>query len=378
MSAKDHRKEPEQPADVSKNVEEEDFETQVERAFTLSDSPAENSEGQTEDGNVSDAPHDLTEGPTEDQAEDADEPSAGDFDARAIFDGIWDTAAEEKNTTGMPEMAPPLLVVCFVVCIFVSSIVSYRFGYERSLQDQQAAQQEVGDDAGEATTSVNQDLPVVIPEHEVTLPPAEMTVDMQKLYEENEDIVGWLKIDGMKIDYPVMQSMYDEEYYLNRDFNKNDSLNGCLIMDTDSVVGTGTAANDYKDGTEPSKNLIIHGHNMKNGDMFGDLDKFRDKSFYETHKIIQLQTLYEDREYEIISVFLSQVYLKSQTDVFKYYKFFQANTEKEFDDFYDNIKKLALYDTGVDAEFGDEFITLSVCAYHVENGRLAVVGKRIR
>ena len=172
--------------------------------------------------------------------------------------------------------------------------------------------------------------------------------------------------------------MYDEEYYLNRDFDKNYSLNGCPIMDTDSVVGTGTAANDYKDGTEPSTNLIIHGHNMKNGDMFGDLDKFRDKSFYETHKIIQLQTLYEDREYEIISVFLSQVYLKSQTDVFKYYKFFQANTEKEFDDFYGNIKKLALYDTGVDAEFGDEFISLSVCAYHVENGRLVVVGKRIR
>jgi sortase B len=68
----------------------------------------------------------------------------------------------------------------------------------------------------------------------------------------------------------------------------------------------------------------------------------------------------------------------SETDVYKYYKFFQADTQAEFDDWYKNIKKLQLYDTGVTAEFGDEFITLSVCAYHVENGRLVVVGKRIK
>ena len=77
-------------------------------------------------------------------------------------------------------------------------------------------------------------------------------------------------------------------------------------------------------------------------------------------------------------MFLSQVYKKSQTDVFKYYQFFNADTEEEFDDFYSNIKQMSMYDTGVDAEYGDEFITLSVCAYHVDNGRLVVVGKRIK
>ena len=70
--------------------------------------------------------------------------------------------------------------------------------------------------------------------------------------------------------------------------------------------------------------------------------------------------------------------MQSQTDVFKYYQFFQADTQAEFDDFYNNIKDLQMYDTGVTAEFGDEFITLSVCAYHVEDGRLVVVGKRIK
>ncbi|MCR5421257.1 MAG: class B sortase, partial [Lachnospiraceae bacterium] len=206
----------------------------------------------------------------------------------------------------------------------------------------------------------------------------DMLPDIKKYYEQNQDIIGWLKVDDMVIDYPVMQTMDNEDYYLDRDFNKNSSSAGSLIMDTDSVVGDGTRANDYKDGTKPSTNLIIHGHNMRNGSMFGDLDKYRKQDFERAHNIIRFNTLYEEREYEIVSVFLSQVYKATQTDVFKYYKFFEAANEEEFNDFYKNIKKLQLYDTGVTAEYGDEFITLSVCAYHVTNGRLVVVGKRIK
>ena len=78
----------------------------------------------------------------------------------------------------------------------------------------------------------------------------------------------------------------------------------------------------------------------------------------------------------MIAVFRSQVYRKTD-DVFKFYKFFQADTREEFDDFYDNIKKLSLYDTGVTAEFGDHFITLSTCVYHVEQGRFVVVAKEV-
>ena len=205
----------------------------------------------------------------------------------------------------------------------------------------------------------------------------DMMPDMAETYAKNNDCVGWLKVDGMVIDYPVMQTPDNEDYYLDRDFNGNPSKEGCLIMDTDSIVGSGSKANDYNDGSKPSTNLIIHGHNMRNGSMFGDLDKYRQQDFEKKHNIIRFSSLYEDREYEIVSVFLSQVYLKTQ-DVFKYYKFFEAHDQAEFDDFYKNIKKLQLYDTGVTAKYGDEFITLSVCAYHVENGRLVVVGKRIK
>jgi sortase B len=76
-------------------------------------------------------------------------------------------------------------------------------------------------------------------------------------------------------------------------------------------------------------------------------------------------------------VFLSQVY-NSEDDVFKYYEFYNASTEEEFYDFYNNIKALALYDTGVEAVYGDTFLTLSTCSYQVEDGRLVVVAKLVK
>ena len=115
---------------------------------------------------------------------------------------------------------------------------------------------------------------------------------------------------------------------------------------------------------------------MKSGRMFGNLQRYRDKVYGKKHSVIQFDSLYEHRTYELLAVFYSQVYYKTDS-VFKYYNFFQANTKEEFQDWYRNIKKLSLYDTEVIAEFGDEFITLSCCSYHVEDGRFVVVGKRI-
>lgn len=204
-----------------------------------------------------------------------------------------------------------------------------------------------------------------------------MLPEYETLYEQNSDIIGWLRIEDTVIDYPVMQTMEDEDYYLSYDFNKKANDNGCLIMDTDSVVGVGTADNQYEGGVKPSTNLIIHGHTMKSGMMFGGLRKYADENYGRNHSVISFDSLYEKREYELIAVFYSQVYLKKD-NVFKYYRFFQADTQEEFDNWYENIKSMSLYDTGISAEFGDEFITLSCCSYHTEDGRFVVVGKRIK
>lgn len=181
------------------------------------------------------------------------------------------------------------------------------------------------------------------------------------LYEENKDLAGWLSIEGMKIDYPVMQSE-DDEYYLHHDFYGADSQYGCLYVRGQADLDAGT-------------NFIIYGHNMKDGSMFGDLDLYLKESFYKEHPSISFDTLYEERTYEIVAVFRSQVY-NTDDDVFKYYQFYEADTQEEFEDFYGNIKELSLYDTGVEAKYGDTFLTLSTCAYHVPDGRLVVVAKR--
>ncbi len=180
----------------------------------------------------------------------------------------------------------------------------------------------------------------------------------------NSDMAAWIVIPGTNIDYPVMWTPRDEEYYLYRDFNGGHNNNGCLILDTDSSLDPLTT------------NLIIHGHNMNSGAMFGRLFDYENAAYCEEHKNIILYTKGLERKYEVISVFRSQVYKKTD-QVFKFYKFFQADTQEEFDDFYQNIKAMSLYDTNVTAEFGDHFLTLSTCSYHVEQGRLVVVAKEV-
>lgn len=204
-----------------------------------------------------------------------------------------------------------------------------------------------------------------------------MLPEYNTLYKENPDIIGWLRIDDTVIDYPVMQTMGDESYYLDYGFDGKRNSNGSLILDTDSIAGVGTNETNYKNGILPTTNLIIHGHTMKSGQMFGNLKLYKNEEYGREHPIISFDSLYEKREYELIAVFYSQVYMNTD-EVFKYYKFFNADTQEEFDDWYENIKQMSLYDTGIKAKFGDEFITLSCCSYQVEDGRFVVIGKRIK
>lgn len=186
----------------------------------------------------------------------------------------------------------------------------------------------------------------------------------QSIFDSNEDCIAWLNIPDTSIDYPVMQTPDDEEYYLYRNFFGEDDKNGTLFMDTDCSLA------------QERSNLIIHGHHMKSGAMFGSLEKYADADFGSEHSKIYLYTPEEVRVYEVLSAFQARVY-KGKTDKFRYYAYFGFDTQEKFEAYYDNIKKMSLYDTKVTAEYGDEFITLSTCSYHTKNGRFAVVGKRV-
>ena len=183
------------------------------------------------------------------------------------------------------------------------------------------------------------------------------------LYAENSDTIGWLKIDGMTIDYVVMQAPDEINKYLRHDFYGKDSTRGCLFVD------------EYCDIFN-SDNIIIYGHNMNDGSMFGTLDSYADESFYAEHKIIRFDTIYEKHSYEVVAAISTSIPAKDE-DVFRYYEYTSSNDEETFLDYADFIEKNKLYDTGVEINPGDKLLTLSTCAYHTTDGRFVVVARQI-
>lgn len=115
-------------------------------------------------------------------------------------------------------------------------------------------------------------------------------------------------------------------------------------------------------------------HHIKGGKIFGALESYKSKSFYEKHKTIHFDTLTEQAEYEIVAVFKTVAY---SAEGYRYYDFVNAETEEAFAEYVAKCKELALYDTGVSAEYGDKLITLSTCEYSAQNGRLVVVAKKV-
>ena len=184
--------------------------------------------------------------------------------------------------------------------------------------------------------------------------------NLMELYLQNKDFVGWLKIDGTVISYPIMQN---GTYYLRKNFYKNYSRYGTPFLAEYCNINT-------------SENLIIYGHNINNGNMFADLVKYRNKSFYNNHKIVKMYFLQENKtiqkNYEIISVF--EIGLESS---FKYYSCYEFESQAEFEYFYNKIKELSIYETDNFAYYGDKFITLSTCDYNLKNGRMVIVAKEI-
>jgi sortase B len=130
----------------------------------------------------------------------------------------------------------------------------------------------------------------------------------------------------------------------------------------------------YSVAIAESDNLVIYGHHIKGGKMFGALEDYKSKSFYEEHKNIQFDTLTEQAEYEIVAVFKTVAY---SSEGFRYYDFVDAENEEDFNSYIGKCKELALYDTGVTAGYGDRLITLSTCEYSAQNGRLVVVAKKV-
>lgn len=191
-----------------------------------------------------------------------------------------------------------------------------------------------------------------------------MLTKLAELHEQNNDIYGWVRIDGTEIDYAHVYTPDDFDKYLHMDLEGNYSYAGAIIM-------------DQRCSLDPeSNNIILHGHNMKNGSMFAGIMGYLDKSFWEEHPTVYYANMNEEREYEVIAVLYDKVYKKTD-DVFKFYEFTDPQTEEEFNEGIEYFKKKAFYDTGLTAEFGDRLLMLVTCSYHVDDGRLVVVAREV-
>ena len=195
--------------------------------------------------------------------------------------------------------------------------------------------------------------------------------DYKTFYEKNpnEDFVGWLRIEGTVLDYPVMQTSTDNaNYYLYKDYNKNNSAQGTIY------------AREECDVYKPSDNVTLYGHTMKDGSMFYCLHNYTAKATWDKNSLIFFDTFdpktekVEYHTYKIFAVFKTSANLG---EGFSYHKFENAKDQKEFDEFVSTCKKLAFYDTGVTPQYGDKLLCLSTCEYTLDNGRLVVAAVRI-
>ncbi|MDD3252062.1 MAG: class B sortase [Lachnospiraceae bacterium] len=187
----------------------------------------------------------------------------------------------------------------------------------------------------------------------------EVMSQYRDLFLQNPDMIGWLTIEGTNVDSVVMWVPEQNDFYLNRGFDKQESQNGLFFLDE--------ASNINEDGG----NLIVYGHNMKNGSMFADLLKYEKESFWKEHSTILFDTLYESRVYEIGAVAKS-------TDLSLFPYDFTSASEETARAAISRMQEASLYDTGVDMRYGDEFLTLSTCDYSEPDGRFVVMARRIQ
>lgn len=223
------------------------------------------------------------------------------------------------------------------------------------------------------TAPVETQMPTVLPE-------------LQAIYELNNDLVGYLRFDNeyFNIQYPVVQTSAEKDYYLHRDFYGNQNMSGCPYVA------------EYCDVFKPSDNVVIYGHNLKTGGMFNKLTWYREKSYWEEHQTFHFDTLYERHTYQIFAVFKTAA--KQYTDDGKpwgypFHRMNEFDTEEEFDKFIADVKGAAFngggyqgwtfYETGITPKFGDKLLCLCTCEYTMKdpdgttNGRWVVMAVRI-
>lgn len=213
----------------------------------------------------------------------------------------------------------------------------------------------------ENTTNENQ-FTDVLGNEEGNLSP-ENTYNLENIAKINSDIIGWIKIEGTNINYPIMQN---GDYYLHKDIYKNYSSHGTPYL-------------AFYCDVKKSDNLIIYGHHMQDNTMFSQLEKYKNYNFFLNHKYIKFYTIEDGRTientYEVMIAFKTIAYSDAG---FRYYSYTDFKNYEDYEEFVENCRNLEFYYTGVVGTHQDKYITLSTCEYSQKNGRMIIVAKKIK
>ena len=194
-----------------------------------------------------------------------------------------------------------------------------------------------------------------------TEPPApEVLPELAGLLAVNPDLVGWIRVPGTVIDYPVVQRPGERDWYLKRDFYGQKSSAGCIY------------AREVCDVALPSDNVTLYGHMMRDGSMFAQLNFFTNRKFWEEHRVFRFDSLYAHRSWEVVCVFRAEA-----QGEFQYQRFVEFGSAAEFGAFWDECQARAVFDTGVAPQWGDKLLCLSTCEYTLQDGRLVVLARMV-
>ncbi|MDE6965188.1 MAG: class B sortase [Lachnospiraceae bacterium] len=227
---------------------------------------------------------------------------------------------------------------------------------EANLLLAQKMRQDAETGEGDFESEIREEAPGKKAEENLILP------EYRELWEQNKDMAGWLTAEDLGIDYAVMYTPKEPEYYLHRGFSKEEAVSGSLFIG---------------EGWKPEGgNTIIYGHHMKDGTMFGQLDEYSYWEYAKEHPNIRFDTLTEKGEYQIVAAFYSRIHGLEDKDAFRYYWYVDLSDRERFEEYMEKVKAASIYDTGVEAVYGDKLLTLSTCSYHAKEGRFVVVAKK--
>ena len=287
------------------------------------------------------APEPAAEPPRPEQKDAAEEPAH----PRRQKGGTPDKKKPAKKQGSSNAIYNLLMAVCLVVFLVSGGVLAKRFYDDRQTENEFASLQAMIDTDAPATGEESN------------------SAKFAALRDQNSDFIGWISIDGTNLDFPVMYAPDNKDFYLRHDFNKEYSVYGVPYLDEKTTLG----ANDQ------SENLIVYGHNMKTGTIFGCLTGYKEADYYTEHPRIRFDTVYGDGTYEVFAAFAIDVV---QDTSFVYNEYVDLD-EATYNEYVDEVIDRSDVDTGIRPSYGEQLLTLSTCEYSSDNGRYVVVARRV-